>query len=174
MPVDQFVEHLLPSLLSLASDPVPNVRVLLAKALRQTLLEKGVVLVSLERSNTLGTLALFCQHSSCSSVGARLWNRITLCNLGFKFRFESTRVALEGVDAHACLGRSWSCRCGGFPHGGSAAPRTAPRPLRVWARSLVPLKHRAGLFWCISVVICGLPSDYSEEGAQKSPDSFTE
>uniref|UniRef100_A0A8C0DI48 WW-binding domain-containing protein n=1 Tax=Balaenoptera musculus TaxID=9771 RepID=A0A8C0DI48_BALMU len=40
IPVDQFVEHLLPSLLSLASDPVPNVRVLLAKALRQTLLEK--------------------------------------------------------------------------------------------------------------------------------------
>lgn len=42
VPVDQFVEHLLPRLLSLASDPVPNVRVLLAKALRQTLLEKGV------------------------------------------------------------------------------------------------------------------------------------
>lgn len=42
IPVDQFVEHLLPSLLSLASDPVPNVRVLLAKALRQTLLEKGM------------------------------------------------------------------------------------------------------------------------------------
>ncbi|XP_075819347.1 serine/threonine-protein phosphatase 4 regulatory subunit 1-like isoform X6 [Microtus pennsylvanicus] len=41
VPVDQFVEHLLPSLLSLASDPVPNVRVLLAKALRQTLLEKA-------------------------------------------------------------------------------------------------------------------------------------
>ncbi|XP_017670721.1 PREDICTED: serine/threonine-protein phosphatase 4 regulatory subunit 1-like isoform X2 [Lepidothrix coronata] len=41
MPADQFVEHLLPSLLSLASDPVPNVRVLLAKALRQTLLEKA-------------------------------------------------------------------------------------------------------------------------------------
>ncbi|XP_068768101.1 serine/threonine-protein phosphatase 4 regulatory subunit 1 isoform X1 [Struthio camelus] len=41
MPIDQFVEHLLPSLLSLASDPVPNVRVLLAKALRQTLLEKA-------------------------------------------------------------------------------------------------------------------------------------
>lgn len=41
IPVDQFVEHLLPSLVSLASDPVPNVRVLLAKALRQTLLEKG-------------------------------------------------------------------------------------------------------------------------------------
>ncbi|XP_039174395.1 serine/threonine-protein phosphatase 4 regulatory subunit 1-like isoform X1 [Crotalus tigris] len=41
LPVDQFVEHLLPSLLSLASDPVPNVRVLLAKALRQTLLEKA-------------------------------------------------------------------------------------------------------------------------------------
>ncbi|XP_060133477.1 serine/threonine-protein phosphatase 4 regulatory subunit 1 [Zootoca vivipara] len=40
MPADHFVEHLLPSLLSLASDPVPNVRVLLAKALRQTLLEK--------------------------------------------------------------------------------------------------------------------------------------
>ncbi|XP_074262801.1 serine/threonine-protein phosphatase 4 regulatory subunit 1-like isoform X2 [Saimiri boliviensis] len=41
IPVDQFVEHLLPSLLSLASDPVPNVRVLLAKALRQVLLEKA-------------------------------------------------------------------------------------------------------------------------------------
>ncbi|XP_044311182.1 LOW QUALITY PROTEIN: serine/threonine-protein phosphatase 4 regulatory subunit 1-like [Varanus komodoensis] len=41
MPVDHFVEHLLPSLLNLASDPVPNVRVLLAKALRQTLLEKA-------------------------------------------------------------------------------------------------------------------------------------
>ncbi|ERE71079.1 serine/threonine-protein phosphatase 4 regulatory subunit 1-like protein [Cricetulus griseus] len=41
VPVDQFVEHLLPSLLSLASDPVPNVRVLLAKALWQTLLEKA-------------------------------------------------------------------------------------------------------------------------------------
>lgn len=72
MPVDQFVEHLLPSLLSLASDPVPNVRVLLAKALRQTLLEKGVVLISLERSNTSGTLTMLCQHSSCGSVSAKL------------------------------------------------------------------------------------------------------
>lgn len=35
------MERLLPSLLSLASDPVPNVRVLLAKALWQTLLEKA-------------------------------------------------------------------------------------------------------------------------------------
>ncbi|XP_069607343.1 serine/threonine-protein phosphatase 4 regulatory subunit 1-like [Ranitomeya imitator] len=41
MPADQFVTHLLPNLLSLASDPVPNVRVLLAKALKQTLLEKA-------------------------------------------------------------------------------------------------------------------------------------
>ncbi|XP_042836007.1 serine/threonine-protein phosphatase 4 regulatory subunit 1-like isoform X5 [Panthera tigris] len=41
IPADQFVEHLLPSLLSLVSDPVPNVRVLLARALRQTLLEKA-------------------------------------------------------------------------------------------------------------------------------------
>nr|XP_055121104.1 serine/threonine-protein phosphatase 4 regulatory subunit 1-like isoform X6 [Symphalangus syndactylus] len=41
VPVDQFVEHLLPSLLSLVSDPVPNVRILLAKALRQMLLEKA-------------------------------------------------------------------------------------------------------------------------------------
>ncbi|XP_013373795.1 PREDICTED: serine/threonine-protein phosphatase 4 regulatory subunit 1-like isoform X2 [Chinchilla lanigera] len=41
VPVDQFVEHLLPSLLSLKSDPVPNVRVLLAKALRQTLMAKA-------------------------------------------------------------------------------------------------------------------------------------
>ncbi|XP_073539159.1 serine/threonine-protein phosphatase 4 regulatory subunit 1-like isoform X2 [Phyllobates terribilis] len=41
MPAEQFVIHLLPNLLSLASDPVPNVRVLLAKALKQTLLEKA-------------------------------------------------------------------------------------------------------------------------------------
>uniref|UniRef100_A0A4W3J881 Serine/threonine-protein phosphatase 4 regulatory subunit 1-like n=1 Tax=Callorhinchus milii TaxID=7868 RepID=A0A4W3J881_CALMI len=41
VPVDQFIEHLLPSLLSLSTDPVPNVRVLLAKALRHTLLEKA-------------------------------------------------------------------------------------------------------------------------------------
>ncbi|XP_063815634.1 serine/threonine-protein phosphatase 4 regulatory subunit 1-like isoform X2 [Pseudophryne corroboree] len=40
MPAEQFVTHMLPNLLSLASDPVPNVRVLLAKALKQTLLEK--------------------------------------------------------------------------------------------------------------------------------------
>ncbi|XP_059391500.1 serine/threonine-protein phosphatase 4 regulatory subunit 1-like [Carassius carassius] len=38
--LDQFSEHLLPPLLQLASDPVPNVRVLLAKTLRQTLLER--------------------------------------------------------------------------------------------------------------------------------------
>ncbi|KAM3921855.1 serine/threonine-protein phosphatase 4 regulatory subunit 1-like isoform 2-T2 [Leptodactylus fuscus] len=41
MPAEQFAAHLLPNLLSLASDPVPNVRVLLAKALKQTLLEKA-------------------------------------------------------------------------------------------------------------------------------------
>ncbi|XP_069507172.1 serine/threonine-protein phosphatase 4 regulatory subunit 1-like isoform X2 [Ambystoma mexicanum] len=41
IPADQFVMHLLPSLLSLISDPVPNVRVLLAKALKRSLLEKA-------------------------------------------------------------------------------------------------------------------------------------
>ncbi|KAL0594611.1 Serine/threonine-protein phosphatase 4 regulatory subunit 1 [Plecturocebus cupreus] len=41
IPVDRFVEHLLPNLLSLAPDPVPTLRVLLAKALRQVLLEKA-------------------------------------------------------------------------------------------------------------------------------------
>nr|XP_005993612.1 PREDICTED: serine/threonine-protein phosphatase 4 regulatory subunit 1-like [Latimeria chalumnae] len=41
LPCEQFVEHLLPSLLSLVSDPVANVRVLLAKALKQTLLQKA-------------------------------------------------------------------------------------------------------------------------------------
>uniref|UniRef100_A0A8C1HDA4 WW-binding domain-containing protein n=1 Tax=Cyprinus carpio carpio TaxID=630221 RepID=A0A8C1HDA4_CYPCA len=40
MPMEQFAQHLLPSLLSLSSDPVPNVRVLVAKALRQSVLEK--------------------------------------------------------------------------------------------------------------------------------------
>ncbi|XP_076869836.1 serine/threonine-protein phosphatase 4 regulatory subunit 1 [Brachyhypopomus gauderio] len=41
MPMDQFAQHLLPCLLSLSSDPVPNVRVLVAKALRQSVLEKS-------------------------------------------------------------------------------------------------------------------------------------
>ncbi|MXQ85063.1 hypothetical protein E5288_WYG004278 [Bos mutus] len=41
IPMDQSVEHILPSLLSLISNPVPNERVLLAKALRQILLEKA-------------------------------------------------------------------------------------------------------------------------------------
>uniref|UniRef100_A0A3Q2UDW6 PP4R1 phosphatase n=1 Tax=Fundulus heteroclitus TaxID=8078 RepID=A0A3Q2UDW6_FUNHE len=36
MPMDQFSQHLLPSLLDLSSDPVANVRVLVAKALRQS------------------------------------------------------------------------------------------------------------------------------------------
>ncbi|XP_056258030.1 serine/threonine-protein phosphatase 4 regulatory subunit 1 [Seriola aureovittata] len=41
MPMDQFSQHLLPSLLSLSSDPVANVRVLVAKALRQSVMEKS-------------------------------------------------------------------------------------------------------------------------------------
>uniref|UniRef100_A0A674ALF8 Serine/threonine-protein phosphatase 4 regulatory subunit 1-like n=1 Tax=Salmo trutta TaxID=8032 RepID=A0A674ALF8_SALTR len=36
MPMDQFAQHLLPSLLSLSLDPVANVRVLVAKAMRQS------------------------------------------------------------------------------------------------------------------------------------------
>uniref|UniRef100_A0A4W5N451 Uncharacterized protein n=1 Tax=Hucho hucho TaxID=62062 RepID=A0A4W5N451_9TELE len=41
MPMDQFAQHLLPSLLSLSLDPVANVCVLVAKALRQSVMEKG-------------------------------------------------------------------------------------------------------------------------------------
>lgn len=41
MPMGQFAQHLLPSLIALSADPVANVRVLVAKALRQTVLEKG-------------------------------------------------------------------------------------------------------------------------------------
>ncbi|KAG2461876.1 PP4R1 phosphatase, partial [Polypterus senegalus] len=41
MPMDQFSQNLLPSLLGLSTDPVANVRVLVAKALRQTVLEKA-------------------------------------------------------------------------------------------------------------------------------------
>lgn len=41
MPMEHFSQHLLPSLLSLSSDPVANVRVLVAKALRQSVMEKG-------------------------------------------------------------------------------------------------------------------------------------
>uniref|UniRef100_A0A8C3PR48 Serine/threonine-protein phosphatase 4 regulatory subunit 1 n=1 Tax=Calidris pygmaea TaxID=425635 RepID=A0A8C3PR48_9CHAR len=46
IPMDQFAVHLLPHLLHLASDRVPNVRVLLAKTLKQTLLEKEYFLNS--------------------------------------------------------------------------------------------------------------------------------
>lgn len=40
--VDQFADHLLPSLLSLVYDPMPDVKVLQAKVLWQIVLEKGV------------------------------------------------------------------------------------------------------------------------------------
>lgn len=40
--MEQFSQHLLPSLLSLSTDPVANVRVLVAKALRQSVMEKGI------------------------------------------------------------------------------------------------------------------------------------
>ncbi|XP_023976320.1 serine/threonine-protein phosphatase 4 regulatory subunit 1 isoform X3 [Physeter macrocephalus] len=46
LPMDQFAMHLMPHLLTLANDRVPNVRVLLAKTLRQTLLEKEYFLTS--------------------------------------------------------------------------------------------------------------------------------
>ncbi|XP_076992087.1 serine/threonine-protein phosphatase 4 regulatory subunit 1 isoform X2 [Tamandua tetradactyla] len=46
LPMDQFAAHLMPHLLTLANDRVPNVRVLLAKTLRQTLLEKEYFLAS--------------------------------------------------------------------------------------------------------------------------------
>ncbi|XP_058133343.1 serine/threonine-protein phosphatase 4 regulatory subunit 1 isoform X4 [Dasypus novemcinctus] len=46
LPMDQFAVHLMPHLLTLANDRVPNVRVLLAKTLRQTLLEKEYFLSS--------------------------------------------------------------------------------------------------------------------------------
>ncbi|XP_059562613.1 serine/threonine-protein phosphatase 4 regulatory subunit 1 isoform X8 [Myotis daubentonii] len=46
LPMEQFAVHLMPHLLTLANDRVPNVRVLLAKTLRQTLLEKDYFLTS--------------------------------------------------------------------------------------------------------------------------------
>lgn len=46
LPMDQFAVYLMPHLLTLANDRVPNVRVLLAKTLRQTLLEKDYFLAS--------------------------------------------------------------------------------------------------------------------------------
>ncbi|XP_063779534.1 serine/threonine-protein phosphatase 4 regulatory subunit 1 isoform X2 [Pseudophryne corroboree] len=46
IPMEQFAMHLMPHLLQLASDRVPNVRVLLAKTLKQTLLEKEYFLTS--------------------------------------------------------------------------------------------------------------------------------
>ncbi|KAG8571254.1 hypothetical protein GDO81_011567 [Engystomops pustulosus] len=46
LPMEQFAMHLMPHLLQLASDRVANVRVLLAKTLKQTLLEKEYFLTS--------------------------------------------------------------------------------------------------------------------------------
>ncbi|XP_018123380.1 serine/threonine-protein phosphatase 4 regulatory subunit 1 isoform X2 [Xenopus laevis] len=46
LPMEQFAIHVMPHLLHLASDRVPNVRVLLAKTLKQTLLEKEYFLTS--------------------------------------------------------------------------------------------------------------------------------
>ncbi|XP_064409633.1 serine/threonine-protein phosphatase 4 regulatory subunit 1 isoform X3 [Latimeria chalumnae] len=46
IPMEQFAVHLMPHLLQLASDRVPNVRVLLAKTLRQSLIEKEYFLNS--------------------------------------------------------------------------------------------------------------------------------
>merc|ERR1740128_247911 len=44
--LEQFSEHLLAPLLQLAADPVPNVRVLLAKTIRQSILEREYFLNS--------------------------------------------------------------------------------------------------------------------------------
>jgi serine/threonine-protein phosphatase 4 regulatory subunit 1 len=46
LPMDQFAMHLMPHLLTLTNDSVPNVRVLLAKTLSQTLLQKACFLAS--------------------------------------------------------------------------------------------------------------------------------
>lgn len=55
MPMDQFSQHLLPSLLSLSSDPVANVRVLVAKALRQSVMEKGKIWINSASNSQLPT-----------------------------------------------------------------------------------------------------------------------
>uniref|UniRef100_A0AAQ5WZT4 WW-binding domain-containing protein n=1 Tax=Amphiprion ocellaris TaxID=80972 RepID=A0AAQ5WZT4_AMPOC len=54
MPMEQFSQHLLPSLLSLSSDPVANVRVLVAKALRQSVMEKADNVTSAECRPLIG------------------------------------------------------------------------------------------------------------------------
>jgi serine/threonine-protein phosphatase 4 regulatory subunit 1 len=46
LPMDQFAVYLMPHLLTLVNDKIPNVRVLLAKTLRQTLHEKECFLAS--------------------------------------------------------------------------------------------------------------------------------
>lgn len=59
MPMDQFAQHLLPSLLSLSSDPVPNVRVLVAKALRQNVLEKRKRRITANTNAFLGDIVIY-------------------------------------------------------------------------------------------------------------------
>lgn len=84
MPMEQFGQHLLPSLLSLSSDPVANVRVLVAKALRQSVMEKGKtcnsspLIVLLPDVDATKLNCLFCaQRTSRSPVVPTLksWRR---------------------------------------------------------------------------------------------------
>lgn len=65
LPMDQFAVHLLPHLLHLASDKVPNVRVLLAKTLKQTLLEKGWW----QESQWADWMGVFCPSVFLKSAG---------------------------------------------------------------------------------------------------------
>lgn len=68
MPMDQFAQHLLPSLLSLSSDSVANVRVLVAKALRQSVMEKGGLLWSFLLAARLYTPVVSVVFISCDCV----------------------------------------------------------------------------------------------------------
>uniref|UniRef100_A0A8D3D7B2 WW-binding domain-containing protein n=1 Tax=Scophthalmus maximus TaxID=52904 RepID=A0A8D3D7B2_SCOMX len=73
MPMEQFSQHLLPSLLSLSSDPVANVRVLVAKALRQSVMEKGT-------NHKINELPQNTQRASISDDKLLLWHSNTIVN----------------------------------------------------------------------------------------------
>uniref|UniRef100_A0A3B3REM0 Protein phosphatase 4, regulatory subunit 1 n=1 Tax=Paramormyrops kingsleyae TaxID=1676925 RepID=A0A3B3REM0_9TELE len=90
--LEQFSEHLLAPLLQLASDPVPNVRVLLAKTIRQSLLERGEGGVSPEGGGGL-------RISDCGGCLSSPWP-IPLCLVSCSFTSciycdETVRVVCE-------------------------------------------------------------------------------
>lgn len=88
MPMEQFSQHLLPSLLSLSSDPVANVRVLVAKALRQSVMEKG-------RKQTNSIICVVCNIFVIAnkSIEKTKTNSFCFFSVGFAYNKNNQNIA---------------------------------------------------------------------------------